>query len=190
MRCGVCGGGFSKISAAHFGCSTARNKGLTLCSNLLTVRQDRLESTVLDGLRDRLMNPVLFKAFTAEFTVEWNRLQATLGGGFTARNAKLDKTKDQVERLVDALVNGTPASALKDRLRRIEDRRLALEAEIDTSVAPVPRLHPNLALMYHEKVASLTEALVAEGSAAAMELARRLVDSRVLILCVGCGDRI
>jgi site-specific DNA recombinase len=27
MRCGVCGGGFSKISAAHFGCSTARNKG-------------------------------------------------------------------------------------------------------------------------------------------------------------------
>ena len=27
MRCDVCGGGFSKISAAHFGCSTARNKG-------------------------------------------------------------------------------------------------------------------------------------------------------------------
>jgi site-specific DNA recombinase len=27
MRCGVCGGGFSKISAAHFGCATARNKG-------------------------------------------------------------------------------------------------------------------------------------------------------------------
>ena len=29
MRCGVCGGGFSKISEAHFGCSTARNKGET-----------------------------------------------------------------------------------------------------------------------------------------------------------------
>ncbi len=33
MRCGVCGGGFSKISAAHFGCSTSRNKGETVCGN-------------------------------------------------------------------------------------------------------------------------------------------------------------
>jgi len=62
MRCGVCGGGFSKISPAHFGCSTARNKGPTSYTNLLTVRQDRLESTVLDGLRDQLMDPVLFEA--------------------------------------------------------------------------------------------------------------------------------
>ena len=27
LRCGVCGGGFSKTGARHFGCSTARNKG-------------------------------------------------------------------------------------------------------------------------------------------------------------------
>ena len=35
MRCGVCGGGFAKISLHHFGCSTARNKGT--CTNLLTI---------------------------------------------------------------------------------------------------------------------------------------------------------
>jgi hypothetical protein len=33
VRCGVSGGGFSKISAAHLGCSTARNKGVTVCDN-------------------------------------------------------------------------------------------------------------------------------------------------------------
>lgn len=70
MRCGICGGGFFKVSAAHFGCSTARNKGPASCTNLLTIRQDRLESTVLDGLRERLMDPVLFEAFAAEFTAE------------------------------------------------------------------------------------------------------------------------
>jgi len=181
MRCGVCGGGFSKISAAHFGCSTARNKGPTSCTNLLTVRQDRLESTVLDGLRDRLMDPVLFEAFAAEFTVEWNRLQATLSGDLTARAAELGKIKAQIERLVDALVNGTPVSAVKDRLRVLEDRRLALEAEIETAVAPAPRLHPNLAIVYREKVASLTQALVAEGGAAAMELVRGLIEEIRLI---------
>ena len=68
MRCGVCGGGFSKISAAHFGCSTARNKGT--CDNLLTIRRDVLEATVLDALRHRLMDPELFALFVAEFTAE------------------------------------------------------------------------------------------------------------------------
>lgn len=43
IRCGVCGGGFSKISKDHFGCSTARNKGATACTHVQTVRQDRLE---------------------------------------------------------------------------------------------------------------------------------------------------
>ena len=181
MRCGVCGGGFSKISVAHFGCSTARNKGPTACLNLLTVRQDRLESVVLDGLRDRLMDPVLFEAFAAEFTVEWNRLQETLSGDLTARKAELGKITGQIERLVDALVGGTPASAVKDRLRLLEDRRLALEAEINATVAPVPRLHPNLAVVYREKVALLAEALTADGSRAAMELVRGLVDEIRLI---------
>jgi hypothetical protein len=47
--------------AARFGCSTARNKGETLCGNRLTIRRDALEATVMDGLRGRLMDPDLFK---------------------------------------------------------------------------------------------------------------------------------
>ena len=46
LRCGTCGGGFSKISQTHYGCSTARNKGT--CRNLLTLRRDDLEAKVLD----------------------------------------------------------------------------------------------------------------------------------------------
>jgi hypothetical protein len=85
MRCGVCSGGFSKISTAHFGCSTARNKAT--CGNLLTVRRDVLESTVLDALRHRLMDPELFAVFVAEFTAEWNGLQADAGAGLAAKRS-------------------------------------------------------------------------------------------------------
>lgn len=130
-----CGGGFSKISAAHFGCSTARDKGPAACANLLTARQDRLESTVVDGLRERLMDPVLFEAFAAEFTAEWNKLQASLSGRLTVRKAELARIKGQLERLVDALVNGTPASTVRDRRLGLEDRRIALEAEWESAVA-------------------------------------------------------
>ena len=83
MRCGVCGGGFSKISEAHFGCSTARNKGETVCGNRLTIRRDALEATVMDGLRSRLMDPALFKVFAQEFAAEWNRLQAEAGANMS-----------------------------------------------------------------------------------------------------------
>jgi site-specific DNA recombinase len=88
IRCGVCGGGFSKISGAHFGCSTARNKGDTVCNNRFTIRRDALEATVMDGLRGRLMDPALFKVFAEQFTGEWNRLQAEAG----ATSARLLKS--------------------------------------------------------------------------------------------------
>jgi hypothetical protein len=60
------GGGFSKISQSHYGCSTARNKGT--CDNLLAVRRDKLEATVLEGLKDQLMHPELVTAFIEEST--------------------------------------------------------------------------------------------------------------------------
>jgi DNA invertase Pin-like site-specific DNA recombinase len=62
MRCASCRGGFSKISAAHFGCSTARNKGESRCTNLLTLRHDRLEREVLDALKHRMMDPEIFRS--------------------------------------------------------------------------------------------------------------------------------
>jgi site-specific DNA recombinase len=180
IRCGLCRGGCSMISATHFGCSTARNKGPTACTNRLSVRRDHLENTVLDGLRERLMDPVLFEAFATEFTIEWNRLQASLAGDLTARQSELVRTKAQLEKLVDMLCNGAPVSAVKDRMQVLEERRIALEAELEAelenAVAPAPRLHPNLTVVYRQKVAALTEALAAEGGAGAMELVRGLID--------------
>ena len=53
LKCGCCGGGFSKVSQSHYGCSTARNKGT--CDNRLTVRQDTLEGLVIGALQSRLI---------------------------------------------------------------------------------------------------------------------------------------
>jgi len=40
-RCGLCGGGFSMISATHLGCSTARNKGG--CSSRTAIKRTELD---------------------------------------------------------------------------------------------------------------------------------------------------
>ena len=189
MRCGVCGGGFSKISAAHFGCSTARNKGATACTNLLTLRRDRLEATVLDGLANRLMDPALFKVFVAEFTAEWNKLQASVSADRGALEGELVRVRAQIERLVDALASGTPAAAINSRLAAMEKRRLDLTASLVQCEAPAPRLHPNLAEVYRQRVASLSEALMAEGGADAREQVRSLIDY-ILVVPEDCVLRI
>ena len=175
MRCGVCGGGFSKVSNHHFGCSTARNKGPTACANRRTIRRDVLEATVLEGLRGRLMDPDLFKAFAEAFTAEWNRLQGAAAAEQTARADELKRVQDQMERLVDAIANGTPPAMVNDRLTRLEQRRVALAAEVAMAASPAPRLHPNLAEMYRRKVADLVAALEDDDGAELREMVRGLV---------------
>lgn len=110
--CGACGGGFSKISQQHFGCSTARNKAPTACTNLRTIRRDQLEETVLGALRERLMDPALFKTFAEAFTAEWNKLQGNTAAEQMGRTGELQRVRQQIERLVDAIADGTPVAAL------------------------------------------------------------------------------
>jgi site-specific DNA recombinase len=86
LCCGVCGGGFSMVSAAHYGCSTARNKGT--CSNRLAIRRDVLEASVLDGLKVHLMAPTMVKEFIAEYHAELNRLMAGRDGDSARHSAK------------------------------------------------------------------------------------------------------
>ena len=181
MRCGVCDGGFSKISEAHFGCSTARNKGETVCGNRLTIRRDALEATVMDGLRSRLMDPVLFKAFAGEFTAEWNRLQADAGANLDRLRSEKDRVCRQIDRLVEALAEGEPAARLMGRLRELEQRRLELERGLETAAAPAPRLHPNIAEVYRRKVSELQNALRADDAGPARELIRGLVEAILLM---------
>src|SRR5690606_15145271 len=160
LKCGSCGGGFSKISATHYGCSTARNKGT--CDNRLGVRQDELEGMVLSALQSRLMDPALLAEFCEEYTRHLNRLRGEKNATLTAAKAELGKLAKARENLIQAIKDGVPASEVKDDLVRITARREELEALLaDTKEEPV-LLHPNMAGYYREQVAALAEALTAE----------------------------
>ena len=175
LKCGVCGGGFSKVSEKHYGCSNARNKGT--CDNRLTVRQDELEGLVLAALQERLMDPALLEEFCAEYTAHLNRLRGAKNASRAAAKAELDKLIREKERLIQAIKDGVPASEVKDDLARIAARREELEALIEgTSEEPV-LLHPNMAAHYRTQVANLAQALTAEENRAeAADLLRSLVD--------------
>ncbi len=108
-------------------------------------------------------------------------LQAASAGEREARQAEHVRVRRQMERLVEAIADGTPAVMVRDRLVELEARRLALEAELSSAVAPAPRLHPKLAEVYRQRVAALGEALAADGAAEARELVRGLVETITLV---------
>ncbi len=180
LQCGVCGGGFSKISQHHYGCSTARNKGT--CDNMLTVRRDVIEATVLNGLKEQLMQPEAYKEFAAEFHREMNRLAASEDHDRARLEREIANVDRGLARLIDAIKSGVPGDAVKDEITALQAKKVELNAEQITVPPPKPRLHPNLADFYRDKIANLVDALNAPDTVQeACEAVRSLIETVRLV---------
>ena len=181
LECGACGGGYSKISATHVGCSNARNKGEAVCANRRTVKLAQLEDNVLTMLRERMMAPEVYAAFVRGFTAEWNAEQKGRAVAQEGQRDELRRLARKIANFVDTIGEGNGSAALLSALKDAEARKSALEAELAVAEAPAPRLLPNLAELYRAKVADLQEALGGESAAAARDRLRALIDAVVLI---------
>ncbi len=173
--CGMCGATYLAIGRDYLACQTAERSGP--CSNRVRVRRARLERQVLDALGSQLMQPDKVAVFVSEFTAEWNRLSAEASAGRVGKQRELESVRRKLDGLVEAIADGLRAPGLQGRLDDLEGRRRALEAELASEAPPdLPRLHPNLADVYRDRVRRLAEALAAEGSPEIVEAIRALID--------------
>jgi site-specific DNA recombinase len=180
LKCGECGGGFSKISQHHYGCSNARNRGI--CANLMTIRRDVVEASVLSGLKTHLMAPKLVKEFVAEYHRELNRLNAGRETDRIRRKVELEQVDRQIRAVIDAIKEGLRTPSMKDELLALEARKETLTAEIGRAPLPAPRLHPKLADLYRQRVDRLHEELNRpELRAEAAQALRGLIDEVRLV---------
>lgn len=157
LTCGTCGGGFSKISRDHYGCSRARNQGT--CDNRLTIRRDDVEARVLNGLRSRLMQPDAVKLFVEEFNAEISRSWSERHGHRLAQEQELARLQSRIDKTVDAIIDGNRSQEIKDRLAQQEARKAELTAALAKPAEPMPALHPGIADTYARKVDNLATAL-------------------------------
>ena len=179
MKCGRCGGSYTKRSANLFGCATARDKGT--CNNFLNIRRDVLEGTILTGLKTRLMASELFQVFVEEFTRELNRLNSERFADSDRLKHELGRISRQIDRFVNAIAEGADAKALNAKLKELEARKEELESSLAEAADPEPLIHPNLAALYQQKVEELHMALEEdETREEAMEIIRSLIDKVVL----------
>jgi site-specific DNA recombinase len=175
-KCGSCGSSYVKISANLFGCAAARDRGT--CLNRLNIRQDILDETILDGLKTQLMAPDIFEVFCREFHHEVIRLRASETAGVDEKRVELDRVARRVAKIVAMITDDdAPIRALKQELVSLESRQLELERAIAGAPAILPFIHPNLALVYRDRVSALHEALKSpDTSAEAFNTVRSLID--------------
>ncbi|MEB3246224.1 MAG: recombinase family protein [Vampirovibrionales bacterium] len=179
LKCGCCGGGFSKVSQTRYGCSSARNKGT--CNNRLTIDQKVLEASLLQALHGQLMNPELCDVFCQEYTRHLNDLRKRHNAALAGYQAELTKLSKARDRIVKAVVEGFSTDEMKVELDRIVARRKELETLLDGEEAKPVILHPNMAVHYRNEVMALIAALNDnKNRSEAAKLIRSLVEKIVL----------
>jgi site-specific DNA recombinase len=187
MRCAVCGGGIVHFNKVYIGCANARNKGT--CNNKATMRREDLETAVLGGLQNRLMEPARTRIFCEEYARAMNRLHAEHNAQRTADEDALNKAERDLARLVQALLDGVPASAVREKMAELEARRDALRSRLVASQDTGIRLHPNMADYYRTQIADLRAALTEDGRhRQAAQIVRKLID-RIELSPVVCRGR-
>jgi site-specific DNA recombinase len=145
-----------------------------------------LEASVLSGLRTHLMDPALFKEFCEEFNREINRLRIAGGAGLAAARSELERVERQIKVTIDAIVDGMYHASMKEKMTNLEARKAELTEQLAAAEVPPPLLHPNMAVLYRERISSLRQSLQAEATRAeAAELLRSLVDQITLVPEVG-----
>jgi site-specific DNA recombinase len=149
---------------------------------------------VLSGLKEKLLAPEAFEQFALEyFALEYKE---TLRRAVTDRGDQLANLRRQhantiarIDRIVEAIAEGSASSSLKAKLSVLEADKERLGAELKASEArhePV-ELHPNLPELYRRRVADLEGALTRAPAerAAAREILRSFIE-RVVVYP---GDR-
>ena len=111
------------------------------------------------GLKQRLMEPPLFEEFVREFTAELNRQRSIAAKEKGSLQEELARVAKQIDRLVEAIMQGADALALNAKLKTLEEQKAILENKLKLAPDPEPLLHPGLAAVYRNKVERLEASL-------------------------------
>jgi len=155
--CGGCGGSYSLRGADRFACSNHISKGT--CGNSRTIRREELEQRVLAGLKDRMMSPEVAAEAMRACAEETNRLNRERRSKGDTWKAELQKIERELEKAVDAILAGAPPLTLKERMEKLEARKIELTTLLADALEDKPDLLPTASALYAKKVAKLTEVL-------------------------------
>jgi Transposase/Recombinase zinc beta ribbon domain len=133
VRCGLCGGGIVQSWQAHksvYRCWYNWSRGPAVCTNTLTVPQERAEVTVLRGIERDVLDAQVVEAaiaFSFEQLTHADRASAVRR---EALRTELERLDDELARYADAIGNAGPLDTILQAIKVPEERRDAIRGEL------------------------------------------------------------
>ena len=118
LKCGVCGGSITLVSgrwrteSQRYGCSMHCQRGDTVCANRLTIRRDRLESRLLEGLQTAVLREDAIDYAVLTMKMELERRFAELNEGLAKMRERKSQLEAEIARLVKAIADGNGMQSL------------------------------------------------------------------------------
>jgi site-specific DNA recombinase len=148
LHCGECGGHMRIYQTSHKGgsrvaCATAKQHGK--CKHRKSYYLSGLETVVLDGMKENLMNPQALIEYTKSYHARWAERRTEISSERDVTEKALNRLTGQIDRYVIALgESDQPVKAVMDRLTKLEAERAALAEKLRgiDSEGNIIALHP------------------------------------------------
>ncbi len=176
--CGVCEGTMSNSGQDYLTCTVASRQGI--CTNTRSIKRHRIEAVVVDALRTRLMQPEACAEFSAAFKEECARTAKEASGADATRRRELEKVRQKLDELVEAIASGLRSTTLQTKLAQLEAREAELERDLKTPCHKPTALPPDLAAAYQQELEQLGSSTDGVEGTETRELIRGLIE-RVII---------
>jgi DNA invertase Pin-like site-specific DNA recombinase len=145
LTCGECGEKFVITGTAHYGCSTHRSRGASVCANSLRVTRTLVESIVLEAIQRDLFTEEGLEVFTAEV----KRLLAARPRtpDLARTRLRLQAVEQEIANIMAAIRQGILTPTTKQALEQAEAERTHLRQmvqvpykKLDTVTTVLPDL--------------------------------------------------
>lgn len=176
VRCGDCGASYTVITKDRWGCSRHRESGT--CGNIRRIRTSELESRVLGGLQDKLLEPEVVSMVVKRYHERRAAKRKEMAAGLHAAENRVAELKIEIGRLVDALAAGAALDEVKAGIDSRKELLAIAEAQLrEHEALPAIILHPQIVENYRRKVRMLGAAIVkGEQARKAAPVIRSLID--------------
>jgi site-specific DNA recombinase len=183
-RCGTCGAAWTIRGPNRWGCSRNKEGGSTACANGRTISTAIMETRVLDGLRQHMLDPRYVEVYVREYHRDYAQRARQLDSDGDRLRQRLREVEGRMARLVQAVAEGGNEFAeIRDVLAAARTDRDRVQHELDQlEQLPVVALHPQIGNRYRERMEQLAAALAAnpEARLEAIPQIRSLIETIVI----------
>ncbi|MBK8161387.1 MAG: hypothetical protein IPK59_22415 [Rhodospirillaceae bacterium] len=180
MECGCCGSQYTVCDRVYIACGAQRSG--KSCDNGRRANLDHLEEQVLAGLRHHLTQPDAIDAFDKEYRAAKKMMREARGRTLKNSDKKIRELQSKIDRIVDAIANGTDTPAMRKAVVEHESMLAELRDQADAArEEPDVELHSNLAELYRARLDGIQVALNDPSCRHdATQLIRHLIDRIIL----------